>query len=162
LLFIYHESTKRKLKTKDICGCRCYERLQPNSKEFTRLLFAGFVVFFFGFLLGLIIPQRTRSGEDWHPHKAGSCSPCRPTWRAHPFPQCAGYQQHAREFQGWRHLPMGECTFLYAACAQYYIHVSCQSLFRMINNNEQQLKKKCRSNQCKNISLVPSIAGTKR
>ncbi len=51
LLFIYYESTKRKLKTKYICGflgcllwinkakakdkiymgCRCYERLQPNS-----------------------------------------------------------------------------------------------------------------------------------
>jgi hypothetical protein len=34
-LFIYYESTKRKLKTKYICGCRCYERLQPNTKEFT-------------------------------------------------------------------------------------------------------------------------------
>ncbi len=33
----YYESTKRKLKTKYICGCRCYERLQPNTKEFTRL-----------------------------------------------------------------------------------------------------------------------------
>jgi hypothetical protein len=37
ILFIYYESTKRKLKTKYICGCRCYERLQPNTKEFTRL-----------------------------------------------------------------------------------------------------------------------------
>ncbi len=36
-LFIYYESTKRKLQTKYICGCRCYERLQPNTKEFTRL-----------------------------------------------------------------------------------------------------------------------------
>jgi hypothetical protein len=36
-LFIYHESTKRKLKTKYICGCRCYERLQTKTKEFTRL-----------------------------------------------------------------------------------------------------------------------------
>ncbi len=35
--FIYYESTKRKLKTKDICGCRCYERLQTKTKEFTRL-----------------------------------------------------------------------------------------------------------------------------
>ncbi len=33
----YYESTKRKLKTKYICGCRCYERLQPNTKEFTCL-----------------------------------------------------------------------------------------------------------------------------
>jgi hypothetical protein len=33
----YYESTKRKLKTKYICGCRCYERLQPNTKEFTSL-----------------------------------------------------------------------------------------------------------------------------
>ncbi len=31
----YYESTKRKWKTKYICGCRCYERLQPNTKEFT-------------------------------------------------------------------------------------------------------------------------------
>jgi hypothetical protein len=33
--FTYYESTKRKLKTKYICGCRCYERIQPNTKEFT-------------------------------------------------------------------------------------------------------------------------------
>ncbi len=36
-LFIYYESTKRKLKTKYICGCRCYERLQTKTKEFTCL-----------------------------------------------------------------------------------------------------------------------------
>jgi hypothetical protein len=36
-LFYYYESTKRTLQTKYICGCRCYERLQPNTKEFTRL-----------------------------------------------------------------------------------------------------------------------------
>jgi hypothetical protein len=30
---------KRKLKTKYIWGCRCYERLQPNTKEFTRLAY---------------------------------------------------------------------------------------------------------------------------
>ena len=29
---------KRKLKTKYIWGGRCYERLQPNTKEFTRIL----------------------------------------------------------------------------------------------------------------------------
>jgi hypothetical protein len=32
----YYEPTKRKLKTKYICGCRCYERLQTKTKEFTR------------------------------------------------------------------------------------------------------------------------------
>jgi hypothetical protein len=32
-IFIYYESTKRKLKTKYICWCRCYERLQPKTKE---------------------------------------------------------------------------------------------------------------------------------
>ncbi len=37
MIFIYYESTKRKLKTKNICGCRCYERLQTKTKEFTRL-----------------------------------------------------------------------------------------------------------------------------
>ncbi len=29
--FIYYESKNRKLKTRYICGCRCYERLQPNT-----------------------------------------------------------------------------------------------------------------------------------
>ena len=42
--FIYYESTKRKLKTKYICGCRCYERLQPNTKEFTRLSYTELVL----------------------------------------------------------------------------------------------------------------------
>ncbi len=37
LFFVNYESIKRKLKTKYICGCRCYERLQPNTKKFTRL-----------------------------------------------------------------------------------------------------------------------------
>jgi hypothetical protein len=34
---LFYESTKRKLKRKYICGCRCYERLQTKTKEFTRL-----------------------------------------------------------------------------------------------------------------------------
>jgi hypothetical protein len=38
-MVVYYESIKRKLKTKNICGCRCYERLQPNTKEFTRLAY---------------------------------------------------------------------------------------------------------------------------
>jgi hypothetical protein len=37
--FVYYESIKRKLKTKYMWGCRCYERLQPNTKEFTRLAY---------------------------------------------------------------------------------------------------------------------------
>ncbi len=41
--FIYYESTKRKLKTIYICGCRCYERLQPNTKEFTRLSYTELI-----------------------------------------------------------------------------------------------------------------------
>jgi hypothetical protein len=44
LLFIYYESTKRTLKTKYICGCRCYERLQPNTKEFTCLSYTEMVL----------------------------------------------------------------------------------------------------------------------
>jgi diadenosine tetraphosphate (Ap4A) HIT family hydrolase len=36
-LFIYYESTKKKLKTKYICECRCYERLQTKTKEITCL-----------------------------------------------------------------------------------------------------------------------------
>ncbi len=45
-LFIihYYESTKRKLKTKNICGCRCYERLHPNTKEFTCLSYTELVL----------------------------------------------------------------------------------------------------------------------
>ena len=42
--FYYYESTKRKLKKKYICGCRCYERLQPNTKEFTRLTYTELVL----------------------------------------------------------------------------------------------------------------------
>ncbi len=41
---IYYESTKRNLKTKYICGCRCYERLQPNTKEFTHLSYTELVL----------------------------------------------------------------------------------------------------------------------
>ncbi len=42
--FVYYESTKRKLKTKYICGCRCYERLQTKTKEFTRLSYNELVL----------------------------------------------------------------------------------------------------------------------
>ena len=41
---VYHESIKRKVKTKYIWGCRCYERLQPNTKEFTRLGYTELVL----------------------------------------------------------------------------------------------------------------------
>jgi predicted mannosyl-3-phosphoglycerate phosphatase (HAD superfamily) len=43
-LLIYYESTKRKLKTEYICGCRCYERLQTKTKEFTRLSYTKLVL----------------------------------------------------------------------------------------------------------------------
>jgi hypothetical protein len=43
-LFIYYESTKRKLKTKYICECHCYERLQTKTKEFTRLSYTELVL----------------------------------------------------------------------------------------------------------------------
>jgi hypothetical protein len=42
--FIYYESTKAKSKTKNICGCRCYERLQTKTKEFTRLSYTELVL----------------------------------------------------------------------------------------------------------------------
>ncbi len=44
--FIYYESTNRKLKTIYIyiCGCRCYERLQTKTKEFTRLSYTELVL----------------------------------------------------------------------------------------------------------------------
>jgi hypothetical protein len=43
-LFIYYESTNRKIKTKYICGCRCYERLQSKTKEFTCLSYTELVL----------------------------------------------------------------------------------------------------------------------
>jgi hypothetical protein len=42
--FIYYESTKRMLKTKYICGCRCYERLQSKTKKFTCLSYTELVL----------------------------------------------------------------------------------------------------------------------
>jgi hypothetical protein len=44
LLLVYYESIKRKLKTKYIWGCWCYERLQPNTKEFTLLTYNELVL----------------------------------------------------------------------------------------------------------------------
>ena len=41
---VYYESIKRKLKIKCIYECRCYERLQTKTKEFTRLTYTGLVV----------------------------------------------------------------------------------------------------------------------
>ncbi len=41
---VFYESIKRKLKTKYICGCRCYERLQPNTKKFTCLAYTELVL----------------------------------------------------------------------------------------------------------------------
>jgi hypothetical protein len=44
VMSVYYESIKRKVKKKYICGCRCYERLQPNTKEFTRLAYTELVL----------------------------------------------------------------------------------------------------------------------
>ena len=41
---VYYESIKRKLKIKCIYECRCYERLQTKTKEFTHLTYTGLVV----------------------------------------------------------------------------------------------------------------------
>jgi hypothetical protein len=41
---VYYESIKRKLKIKCIYECRCDERLQTATKEFTRLSYTGLVV----------------------------------------------------------------------------------------------------------------------
>jgi hypothetical protein len=40
----YYESIKRNLKIKCICECRCYERLQTKTKEFTFVTYTGLVV----------------------------------------------------------------------------------------------------------------------
>ena len=37
---VYYESIKRELKIKSMYECRCYERLQTKTKEFTRLPYA--------------------------------------------------------------------------------------------------------------------------
>jgi len=44
LMVVYYESIKRKLKIKLTYACRCYERLQTKTKEFTRLAYTGLVV----------------------------------------------------------------------------------------------------------------------
>ena len=41
---VYYESIKRKLKIKCIYECRCDERLQTKTKEFTLLSYTGLVV----------------------------------------------------------------------------------------------------------------------
>jgi len=38
---VYYESIKRELKIRPICECRCDERLQTTTKEFTRLTYTG-------------------------------------------------------------------------------------------------------------------------
>jgi hypothetical protein len=43
-LFVYYESIKRELKIRCIYECRCDERLQTKTKEFTRLTYTGLVV----------------------------------------------------------------------------------------------------------------------
>ena len=41
---VYYESIKRELKIRCIYECRCDERLQTKTKEFTRLTHTGLVV----------------------------------------------------------------------------------------------------------------------
>ena len=41
---VYYESIKREVKIKCIYECRCYERLQIETKEFTILGYTGLVV----------------------------------------------------------------------------------------------------------------------
>ena len=43
-LLVYYESIKRELKRRPIYECRCDERLQTKTKEFTRLTYTGMVV----------------------------------------------------------------------------------------------------------------------
>ena len=41
---VYYESIKRELKRRPIYECRCDERLQTKTKEFTLLTYTGLVV----------------------------------------------------------------------------------------------------------------------
>jgi hypothetical protein len=43
-LCCYYESINRELKIRCIYECRCDERLQTKTKEFTRLVYTGLVV----------------------------------------------------------------------------------------------------------------------
>ncbi len=42
---VYYESIKRESKIRGIYECRCDERLQTKSKEFTLLVYTGFCIF---------------------------------------------------------------------------------------------------------------------
>jgi hypothetical protein len=42
--FVYYESIKRESKIRGIYECRCDERLQTKSKEFTRLTYTRLVL----------------------------------------------------------------------------------------------------------------------
>jgi hypothetical protein len=42
--FVYYESIQREPKIRGIYECRCDERLQTKSKEFTRLAYTGLVL----------------------------------------------------------------------------------------------------------------------
>jgi hypothetical protein len=44
VLVVYYESIKREPKIRGIYECRCDERLQTKSKEFTRLVYTGLVL----------------------------------------------------------------------------------------------------------------------
>jgi hypothetical protein len=44
---VYYESIKREPKIRGIYECRCDERLQTKTKEFTRLPYTMFYYFFF-------------------------------------------------------------------------------------------------------------------
>ena len=41
---VYFESIKRELKIRGIHECRCDERLQSKTKEFTRLAYTGLIL----------------------------------------------------------------------------------------------------------------------
>ncbi len=44
VFFVYYESIKREPNIRGIYECRCDERLQTKSKEFTRLAYTGLVL----------------------------------------------------------------------------------------------------------------------
>jgi hypothetical protein len=49
---------KAKGKDKVYMGCRCYERLQPNTKEFTRLAYTELMRGLFAHVLHLLTKKR--------------------------------------------------------------------------------------------------------
>ena len=69
LFVVYYESIKREPKIRGIYECRCDERLQTKTKEFTRLTYTGFFLFSASHKMGLF-----RSPSCFIPANSSFCT----------------------------------------------------------------------------------------